>query len=119
MRFNQAATLDPGPIISNATLRSPVVHPVGGPGRHDAQTEEARQYFSEGGKRSIFPLGDAIRKLEDEIAAPQPLVEAPKESRTAQKISEVQTPRRQPPHAALIDLKAAWRRVTRWLGSRN
>jgi hypothetical protein len=119
MRFNQAATLDSGPIISNATLRSPVMRPVGGPEKHDVQTEEARRYFSEGTERSILLLQDAIRTLEDEIAAPRAIVKAPKESRTAQKTSEVQMPRLQPPQAAGIDLKAAWRRVTRWLGRRN
>ena len=92
MRHNQAATLDPGPLISNATLRSSVLRPVGGPGRHDVQTEEARQYFSEGRERSIGLLRDAIRTLEDEIPAGQPIVEALKESRAAQKTGEVQTP---------------------------
>jgi hypothetical protein len=48
LRYNQAATLDPGPLITNATLCNPVLPPVGGPGRHDAQVQEARQYFSEG-----------------------------------------------------------------------
>jgi hypothetical protein len=114
MRHNQAATLDPGPLISNATLRSSVLRPVGGPGRHDVQTEEARQYFSEGRERSIVLLRDAIRTLEDEIAAAQPIVEAPKESRAAQKTGEVQTP--QPPQAGGIP---AWRRVTRWLAGRQ
>jgi hypothetical protein len=114
MRHNQAATLDPGPLISNATLRSSALRPVGGPARHDAQTEEARQYFSEGRERSIGLLRDAIRTLEDEIAAAQPIVEAMKESRAAQKTGEVQTP--QPPEAGGIP---AWRRVTRWLGRRK
>src|SRR5271155_2992221 len=68
LRYNQAATLDPGPLITNATLRSPVLRPVGGPGRHDAQVQEARQYFSEGKERSIALLREAIGTLEDEIA---------------------------------------------------
>jgi hypothetical protein len=119
MRYNQAATLDLGPLISNATLGSPVLRPVGGPGRHDVQTEEARQYFSEGRARSIVLLREAIRTLEDEIPAMQLIVEAPKESRPAQKTGEVQTPQLPPTHGGGIDLKAAWRRVTRWLGGRN
>jgi len=118
MRYNQAATLDPGPLISNAALRSPGPRPVGGPGRHDVQTEEARRYFSEGRERSIALLREAIRTLE-ESAAGQPIVEAPKESRAAEKTGEVQTPQLQPTQGGGIDLKAAWRRVTRWVGGRN
>src|SRR5580704_17484817 len=91
MRYNQAATLDHGPLISNATLRSPGPRPVGGSGQHDVQTEEARQYFSEGRERSITLLGEAIRTLEDEIVAGRPILEAPK-SRAVQKTHEVQTP---------------------------
>jgi hypothetical protein len=117
MRYNQAATLDPGALISNATLRSPVLRPVGGPGRHDEQVEEARQYFSKGRERSIALLRKAIGTLEDEIAAAQPVVEAPKELKAPQKPSEVRTlhPRRW----GGIDLKAAWRRVGEWGRGRN
>jgi hypothetical protein len=114
MRHNEAATLDLGPLISNATLRNSVLRPVGGPGRHDVQAEEARQYFSEGRERSIVLLRNAIRTLEDEIAAAQPIVEVLKESRAAQKTGEVQTS--QPPKAGGIP---TWRRVTRWLGGRK
>jgi hypothetical protein len=117
MRYNQAATLDPGPLISNATLRSPVERAVGGPGRHDVQTEEARQYFSEGRDRSIVLLRDAIRALE-ESGAGQPIVKAPKESRAAQKTGEVQTPF-EPTQRGRTGLKAAWRRVIRWVRGRN
>ena len=119
MRYNQAATLDPGPLITNATLQSAALRPVGGPARYDAQAHEARQYFSEGRERSIVLLREAVRILEDEIAAAQPIVEAPKESRVPQKTGEVQTPQLQSTQRSGIDLKAAWRRVTRWLGGRN
>jgi hypothetical protein len=118
MRYNQAATLDPGPLISNATLRSSGPRPVGGPGQHDVQTEEARQYFSEGRERSIALLREAIRTLEEEIAAGRPILEAPK-SKAVQKTREVHAPQLQPTEAGGIDLKAAWRRVTRWLGGRT
>jgi len=114
LRYNQAATLDPGSVTSNAMLRTPVLGPAGGPERREVQTEEARQYFSEGRERSIVLLRDAIRTLEDEIAAAQHIAEAPKESRAAQKTGEVQTP--QPPQTGGIP---AWRRVTRWLGGRK
>src|ERR1700680_3392068 len=39
MRYNQAATLDPCPLITNA-VRSTVLHPVGAPRSHDAQAQE-------------------------------------------------------------------------------
>jgi hypothetical protein len=119
MRYNVAAKLDPGPLITNAALRSDALRPVGGPARHEAQAHEARQHFSEGRERSIVLLREAIRTLEDEIAAARPTVEAPKESRTPQNTGEVQTPQLQPTQGGGIDLKAAWRRVTRWWGGRN
>jgi hypothetical protein len=119
MRYNVAAKLDPGPLITNAALRSAALRPVGGSARHDAQAREARQHFSDGRERSIALLREAIRTLEDEIAAVRPTVEAPKESRAPQNTGEVQTPQLQPTQRGGIDLKAAWRRVTRWLGGRN
>jgi hypothetical protein len=133
LRYNQAATLDPGPLITNATLRSPVLRPVGGPGRHDAQVQEARQYFSEGKERSIALLREAIDTLEGEIADAQPIVKAAQQSKgvadadhpppgnqmaePAQKAGEVRT--LQPRRRRGIDLKAAWRRVGRWWRGRN
>jgi hypothetical protein len=137
MRYNLAATLDPGPPITNAALRSTVLRPVRGPGRRDAQAQEARQYFSEGKERSIALLREAICTLEDEIAAAQPGVQAPKESKVPEKAGEaaqpvveaqkeskapqkaVEVPTLQPKRWGGIDLKAAWRRVGRWWGGRN
>jgi hypothetical protein len=119
MRYNGAAKLDPGALVTNAALRSAALRPVGGPARHDAQAREARQHFSEGRERSIVLLREAIRTLEDEIAAAQTTAEALKESRAPQNTDEVQTPQLQPTQGGGIDLKAAWRRVTRWLGGRN
>ena len=105
LRYNQAATLDPGPLITNATLRSPALRPVGGPGRHDAQAEEARQYFSEGKERSIVLLRDAIRTLEDEIAAAQPIVEATQESKALPRSTGRSSDAPAQPQAGGIDLK--------------
>jgi hypothetical protein len=116
MRFNQAATLDAGPLITNATLRSPDPRPIGGPGRHDLQVQEARQYFSEGKQRSIALLRNAIGTLEDEIANALPIadkqrvVAAAQESKTTHKAGEVPTLSR---HVG-SDLKAVWGRVGRW-----
>jgi hypothetical protein len=133
MRYNLAAKLDPGPLITNAALRSAALRPVGGPARHDAQAHEARQYFSEGRERSIGLLREAIGTLEDEIAAAQPIVEAAQKSKgvadadhpppgrqvaeATQKADEVRT--LQPRRRGGIDLKAVWRRVGRWWRGRN
>ena len=135
LQYNQAATLDPGPIIKNAAPHGTVPRPVRGPGRHDAQAQEACQYFSEGKERSIALLREAICTLEDEIAAAQPRVAAPKESKSpekaceaAQRVVEAQKASKAPQKAVEvptpkrwggIDLKAAWRRVGRWWGGRN
>jgi hypothetical protein len=115
MQYNQAATLDPGP-ITNAALHGTVLRPVRGPGRHDAQAQEARHYFSDSRERSIALLRKAIGTLEDEIAAAQPGV-APKELKAPEKAGEVLQV--QPKRRGGIDLKAAWRRVGRWWGGRN
>ena len=112
LQYNQAATLDPGPRITNAVLR-----PVRGPGRRDAQAQEARHYFSDGRERSIALLRKAIGTLEDAIAAAQPVIEAPKESKAPQTTGEVLQV--QPKRRGGIDLKAAWRRVGRWWGGRS
>jgi hypothetical protein len=130
LRYNQAATLDPDPLITNATLRSPVLRPVGGPGRHDAKAHEARrQHFSEGKERSIALLRKAISALEDEIADAEPVaeavqeptaapaVEAVQESTATQKAGEVRMLQSRPRGG--IDFKAAWRRVGRWWRGRN
>jgi hypothetical protein len=129
MRYNLAAKITPGP-LTNATLRSAALHPVGGPARHDAQAHEARQYFSEGRERSIVLLREAIGTLEDEIAAVQPIIEAAQKSKgvvdadhpppghqVAEATEEVRT--LQPRRRGGIDLKAAWRRVGRWWRGRN
>jgi hypothetical protein len=123
MRFNQAAALDAGPLVPNATLRSPDPRPVGGLGRHELQVQEARQYFSQGKERSINLLRNAIGTIEDEIASAQPrvdkqpVVEAATEPKTTHRAGEVPT--------ALgrvgggIDLKAVWGRVGRWWRGRT
>ena len=117
MQYNQAATLDPGPLITNVALHGTVLRPVRAPGRHEAQAQEARHHFSDGRERSIALLRKAIGTLEDEIAAAQPVIEAPKESKAPQKTGEVLQV--QPKRRGGIDLKAAWRRVGRWWGGRN
>jgi hypothetical protein len=123
MRFNQAATLDAGPLVPNDTLRSPDPRPVGGPGRHDLRVQEARQYFSEGKERSINLLRNAIGTIEDEIANAQPrvdkqpVVEAAPEPKSTHRAGEVSAaPGRV---GGGIDLKAVWGRVGRWWRGRT
>jgi hypothetical protein len=132
MRYNLAATLHRGPLITTAALASTVVRPVGGPRRREAQVQEARQYFSEGKERSIALLREAIGTLETEIAEAQPVAQAAQESKgvadaahsppgaraeATPKAAEVRT--LQPRRRGGIDLKAAWRRVGRWWRGRN
>jgi hypothetical protein len=129
LRYNQAATLDPDPLVTNAT-RSPVLRPVGGgPGRHDAKAHEVRQNFSENKERSIALLRKAIGTLEDEIADAEPLVvaakrsiatpiiEAAQESKAAPKAGEVRM--LQSRRWGSIAFEAAWHRVARWWRDRN
>ena len=124
LRYNQAAALDPSPLITNATLRSPVLRPVGGPGRHDAKVHEGSQHFSVSKEQSIALLRKAISTLEDEIADAEPVVEAVQESKATPVIEAVQESKGevrtgevrtlQPRLWGSIALEAAWRRVGRW-----
>jgi hypothetical protein len=129
LRYNQAATLDPDPLITNAT-RSPVLRPVGGgAGRHDAKAHEVRQNFSENKERSIALLRKAISTLEDEIADAEPVVaaakqstatpviEAAQESKATPKVGEIQMLQRR--RWGGFAFEAAWHRVARWWRGRN
>jgi hypothetical protein len=129
LRYNQAATLDPDPLVTNAT-RSPVLRPVGGgPGRHDAKAHEVRQNLSENKERSVALLRNAISTLEDEIADAEPVVaaakqstatpviEAAQESKATPKAGEIR--RLQPRSWGGIAFEAAWRRLARWWRGRN
>jgi hypothetical protein len=125
LRYNQAATLDPTPL---ATLRSPVLRPVGGPPRGDAKAHEVSRNFSENKERSIALLRKAISALEEEIAdagpvveavkqsAATPVIEATQESKTTPKAGEVRMFR--PRRWGGIVFEPAWRRVARWWRSR-
>jgi hypothetical protein len=46
LQYNEAATLDPSPLLTTA-VRAAVSRPVGGPARHDTKVQEARHHFSE------------------------------------------------------------------------
>jgi hypothetical protein len=116
LRFNLAASLDNGPLVTNAAVHSTVLRLVGGPGSHDAQeAQEARKYFSEGKDRSITLLRKAISTLEHEIADAQPFAGVAQQPEATQKAGEVRTPQPRPSGG----IEAAWRRVGRWWRGRN
>ena len=126
--YNQAATLDPDPLVTNATLRSPVLPPVGGP-QQDDKAHEVRRNFSENKERSITLLRKAISTLEDEIGDAKLLVAAAKQatatpnikaaqvSTASPKVSEIRV--LQPRRWGGIAFEAAWRRVARWWRGRD
>ena len=127
LRYNQAAILDPSPLLTNATIRSSVVPPVGGSARNAAKAQETRQHFSENKERSIALLRKAIITLEEEIADAEPLMVAQKPKGTPV-IGAMQASKATPKQEAralqhrrwgAISLAAAWRRVGRWWRGRN
>jgi len=81
LRYNEAATLDPSPLLTNVAVRAPA-RPIGGAVRHEAKAQETRQQFSENKERAIALLQSAIRKLEEEIATTKPVITAPEKSQT-------------------------------------
>jgi hypothetical protein len=117
-RFNLAARLDSGPLVTSAALESTVLRLVDGPGSHDEQAaQEAQRYFSEGKARSIALLREAICTLEAEVSDACAAVGA------AQQSQAIQTTAQRNAHRNRVRggfaLKAAWRRVQRlWRGSR-
>jgi hypothetical protein len=114
LRYNLAATLDSGPLITNAALHSTVLRAAGGPESHDAQeAQEARKYFSAGKERSIALLLKAICALEDEIAAARPIVEVAQSEVTQTAGATALQPR------LWGGIEAAWRRVGGWWRGRN
>jgi hypothetical protein len=82
LRYNEAATLDPSPLLTSVTVRGPE-RAVVVPARHDAKVQETRQRFSENKERAIALLGNAIRTLEQDIATAEPLITAPKKSQAS------------------------------------
>jgi hypothetical protein len=126
LRYNQAATLEPDPFVTNATLRSPVLRPVGGP--QSAKADEVRRNFSENKVRSVALLRKAISTLENEIAdaepvvvaakqsAATPVIEAAPESKATSIVGEIRVLQ---PRGRGSTFEAAWRRVARWWRGRD
>jgi hypothetical protein len=111
LRYNEAATLDPSPLLTNVAVRAAESRPVGRPGRHDTKVLEAREYFSENKARAIALLQQATHSLEQEIAKAGPKVEADKPKQPPD-VSADTTP--QPKFPTKIDVRSAAPR--RWAG---
>jgi hypothetical protein len=112
LRYNEAATLDPSPLFTDAAVRAGVSRPVDRPGRYGAKVEETRQHFSENKTRAITLLEDAIRTLEEEIAEAGPEVE--KTERAKRTPDVVADAKPEPKSLAKIDVRSAAPR--RWTG---
>jgi hypothetical protein len=82
LRYNEAATLDPSPLLADVAVRA-ATRSVSGPVRHEAKVKETRQQFSENKKRAIALLQNAIRTLEEEIGNAGPAVATPQKSKAA------------------------------------
>ena len=119
LRYNQAAILDPSPILTNATVRSSVVPTVGGSARNAAKAQETRQHFSENKERSIALLRKAISTLEEEIA--DVAVQKPEATPVIEAVQALKPEVRALQHRrwGVIALAATWRRVGRWWRGRN
>lgn len=126
LRYNEAATLDPSPLLADVAVRAPP-RPIGGAVRHEAKVQETRQQFSENKERAIALLQNAIRTLEDEIATEVPLITASKKPQaTPVVVSDQQsgTPQKEEVRAPS---RSNWggfrevlrRRVERWWRGRN
>jgi hypothetical protein len=126
LRYNEAATLDPSPLLTNVTVRAPVSSPPG-PTRRDAKGQETRQQFSVNKARAIALLQNAIGILEEEIGGAEPVVAAPRKSEAGPVIASdepsqvspkarVRTPS---PGALSGFLGALQRHVGRWWRGRS
>jgi hypothetical protein len=112
-RFNLAARLDIGPLVTSTALESTVLRPVGGPGSHDERVaQEAQRYFSAGKARSIALLREAICTLEAEVSDTRAAVGVAQRSEATQTAAQRSALRNRVRDA--FALKAAWRRVGRW-----
>jgi len=125
--YNEAATLDPSPLLAEVAVRA-AARPVSGPVRHEAKVQETRQQFSENKERAITLLQQAIHSLEEEIAKSGPKVGAEKAKQTPDVAADANP---EPKSPAKIDVRSAaprrwagitfesvWGQVGRWLRRR-
>jgi hypothetical protein len=110
LRYNEAATLDPSPLLTNVAIRAPA-KAVGGPARHDAKVQETRQHFSENRTRAITLLQQAIRSFEEEIAQAEPKLRAERAKQTPAIVADAKP---EPKSAEKPDIRSAAPR--RWAG---
>jgi hypothetical protein len=111
LRYNEAATLDPSPLLTNAAVRAAESRPVGRPARHDTKVQEAREYFSENKARAIALLQHATHSLEQEIAKAGPKVEAERPKQLPDVSADAKP---EPKSPAKMDVRSAAPR--RWAG---
>jgi hypothetical protein len=107
LRYDEAATLDPSPLLTNGTVGTPA-KVVGGPVRHEAKTQETRDQFSENKERAIALLQNAISALEEEIASAAPLTTGPKKSQTTPVIVAVQQSEAAPKEGVRAPSPGTW-----------
>ena len=110
LRYNEAATLDPSPLLTSVAVRAPA-KAVGGPARHEAKVQETRQHFSENKTRAITLLQQAIHSLEEEIAQAEPKLGAEKAKQTPAVVADAKP---EPKSAEKPDVRSAAPR--RWAG---
>jgi hypothetical protein len=67
LRYSEAATLDPSPLLAEAAARANGVQSGGSPARHEAK-HETREHFAENRARAMALLREAIAALEEQIA---------------------------------------------------
>jgi hypothetical protein len=130
LRYNEAATLDPSPLLAEAAARANGARPGGALARHDAKVLETREHFSENRVRAITLLQQAIRVLEEEIATSEPKVEKSASSKPAPMMAtqapiktaspaKIELPAPAPRRWAGITLESVRRRMGRWLKRRG
>jgi hypothetical protein len=126
LRYNEAATLDPSPLLTKVTVRAPVSSPAG-PTRRDAKVQETRQQFSVNKERAIALLQNAIAILEEEIGGAEPVVAAPQKSEAAPVIASDEPSQVSPKAEVRTPSSRAWsgfvgalqRHVGRWWRGRS
>jgi hypothetical protein len=126
LQYNEAATLDPSPLLTTITVGNPA-RPVGGPIRHEAKVQETLRQFSENKERAIALLQNAIRTLEEEIVTAEPSITAPKRSQATPVVVPVQQSEAIPKVGVRAPTLRRWggfrdvvqRLVGRWRRGRN
>jgi hypothetical protein len=123
LRYNEAATLDPSPLLTKAPVQAAISRPADVPARHDVKVQETRPQVSENKARAIALLQNAIRTLEEEIASAKPVVAPPQETRPSPPVTASDQPLEAPPKVQVrAPSPRAWnaigealrRRVGRW-----